>query len=339
VPALADVGSGGMLYLIARRLKGPGAGLLAAAFYLFNPASIFLTSIWGQWDSVSAFFLLAASWLLIRGSPEWSLPVLTYAVLIKPLLAAVVPLFVLGFVIRYLLPHLQAGSRVALEPMHRSVRRCCIGIAASMLVLLAVILPFSVGVPPFPTHWTLLGRLRFAASLYPFTTMNAFNLWFSPLAGDMNPDTRVFLFSLTYRLWGSILLAGMCLAVFLLYWKRRDDLAFLWAILGITFSTFVFATRMHERYLLPAVVFAALLAAVTPRLRWLFILVSATYLANLIWAYGLYPDVHSPLYLSTLQLFTYVVSLGNVALLLYALVRGYVRPALASVVSHAGRAP
>src|SRR3712207_7376899 len=42
---------------------------------VFNPGSIFLSSIWGQWDAVSALGALIALWLLMRGSPEWSLPV------------------------------------------------------------------------------------------------------------------------------------------------------------------------------------------------------------------------------------------------------------------------
>ena len=78
VPALADVGIGAMLYLLGRRFGGSRTGLLAATLFLFNPASIFLTSIWGQWDSVSALVVLIALWLLLRGKFEWSLPVLTY---------------------------------------------------------------------------------------------------------------------------------------------------------------------------------------------------------------------------------------------------------------------
>ena len=64
VPTLADVGIGVFLFLLGRRLAGPDAGLLAAALFVLNPASIFLTAIWGQWDSVSAALALIAVWLV-----------------------------------------------------------------------------------------------------------------------------------------------------------------------------------------------------------------------------------------------------------------------------------
>jgi hypothetical protein len=87
VPSIADTIIGLMLFLVARSFAGPRAGLLGAALFMFNPASIFLSATWGQWDSVSAAFMLVGLWLLLRGNPEWSLPFLTYASLIKPQLA------------------------------------------------------------------------------------------------------------------------------------------------------------------------------------------------------------------------------------------------------------
>ena len=92
VPTLADVGIGVFLFLLGRRLAGPDAGLLAAALFVLNPASIFLTAIWGQWDSVSAALALIAVWLVVRGDPAWALPPLAWAALIKPPFAALVPL-------------------------------------------------------------------------------------------------------------------------------------------------------------------------------------------------------------------------------------------------------
>src|SRR5215210_1915922 len=93
VPALADTAAAGQLFVIARRFAGPAAGLLAAALLLFNPGPIFLAGIWGQWDAVSAAVALLALWLYLRDRPEWAFPALTYAALIKPPLAALIPFF------------------------------------------------------------------------------------------------------------------------------------------------------------------------------------------------------------------------------------------------------
>ena len=88
VPALADVGAAFMLYLIGSRLWNRNAGRLAAVFVLLNPGSIFITSVWGQWDSVSTFFALLGLWLFLAGRLGWVLPALTYATLVKPQFAA-----------------------------------------------------------------------------------------------------------------------------------------------------------------------------------------------------------------------------------------------------------
>jgi hypothetical protein len=55
----------------------------------------------------------------------------------------------------------------------------------------------------------------------------------------------------------------------------------LWAALAITFSSFMLPTRIHERYLLPAVVLALLVGALVPTLRWVSAALSLTYLVNL----------------------------------------------------------
>src|SRR6185437_10044169 len=87
VPSLADVGIGFLFFLITRQLAGQRAGLLAAALYLFNPAPILVSGLWGQWDAVSAFAMVGGIWLILSGRPAWALPALTYASLVKPQLA------------------------------------------------------------------------------------------------------------------------------------------------------------------------------------------------------------------------------------------------------------
>jgi dolichyl-phosphate-mannose-protein mannosyltransferase len=324
VPALADVGIGAMLYLLGRRFGGPRAGLLAAALFLFNPASLFLTSIWGQWDSVSALVVLIALWLLLRGQFEWSLPVLTYAALIKPPFAALAPLFGLAFLLEQILPLTRrarpAAGQAPVEPLRRALRRAGIAVLSSLAVALAVLLPFGVGMPPLPTRWSLVERLSYAASIYKVSSVNAFTLW-ATIVGMREPDDQVFLFGLTYYTWGTLLFVVAYLAILLLYWRRNDRWALLWACLAIPFSLFMLPTRVHERYLFPAIVFAALLAAIAPRLRWLFAALSATYLVNLYYVYDLYYDALELRFLYSTNAVVILTSLLNVALLLYVLIR------------------
>jgi len=324
VPTLADVGVGAMLYLLSRRFGGSRTGLLAAMLFLFNPASIFLTSIWGQWDSVSALVVLIALWLLLRGKFEWSLPVLTYGALIKPPFAALAPLFGLAFLLEQVLPHTRwarfAIGRAPVEPLRRALRRAGIAVLASLAVALVVLLPFGVGMPPLPTRWSLVERLSYTASICKVSRVNALTLW-ATIVGLSEPDDQVFLFGLTYYAWGMSLFVVAYSAILLRYWRRNDRRALLWACLAITFSLFMLPTRVHERYLFPAIVFAALLAATAPRLRWLFAALSATYLVNLYYVYDLYYDALELRFLYSTNAVVILTSLLNVALLLYVLFR------------------
>ncbi len=330
VPAIADAGIGLLLYLIGRRLASPRAGLLAASLFTFNPGSLFLTGVWGQWDSVSACAALAALWLLLRGNTEWAFPVLTYAALIKPPFAALVPLFALVFLLRHVLPHTRWAAWS--EQPHSAARstdrgdallRGVIAVVGSALVVLAILFPFNIGVPPFPTRWTIAERLDFALNVYPNTTLNAFTLWW-PAVGNWKPDDQTFLLGLSARTCG-VLLVGAAYVVIMARlvhaWRRFGDRALVWACLATAIALFVLPTAMHERYLFPALPFAALLAAIVPRPRLLpfYALLSLTFFLNLYYVYDYYEEALGLQFLYDSNLVPVAASLLNVGLLLYVL--------------------
>jgi Gpi18-like mannosyltransferase len=288
VPALADVGIGLVLFLIARLFAGPRTGLIAAACFVLNPASIFLTATWGQWDSVSAFFMVVALLFLLRGAPEWSLPFLTYASLIKPQLAALFPLVALAWLRWAIFPPGDTTRAFRVPRSHRMVR-AGLGVASVPIIFSAVVLPFDVGVPPLSTRWTILDRVQVALDRFKATSLNAYNLWSVLAHGTRSrrvPDSRTFLLGLSYRQWGIGLLALAMLTVFALFWLRPSRAVALWAAFATMLSLFVLPTRVHERYLFPAFVLAVLGAVVIPALRWIGALLSLTYFANLVVVYA-----------------------------------------------------
>jgi hypothetical protein len=321
VPTLADVGIGVLLFLLGRRLAGPDAGLLAAALYLLNPASIFLTAIWGQWDSVSAALALIAVWLVIRGDPAWTLPPLTWAALIKPPFAALLPLDLLSFVWRHVVPHTRwGGTQSTTESLMASLGELALTAVICVLLARALLLPFDVGVGPLPARWDLLERLRYSLDLYPETSVNAFNLWATPLVGNREPDAQPLL-GVAVRTWGLALFGAAYLLILARYWRRPDARAFIWAAFAISFAAFMLPTRVHERYLLPAITLAALAAAVTPRLRWFFAALSVTFFANLYWVYDLSDRAFELEVVYQSEAVVLLVALVNVGLLAYTLTR------------------
>src|SRR3989304_5770901 len=92
---LADLGVSLLIYKfileISKKTKAATLGLL---FYLFNPVSIFLSSVWGQTDSLIAFMGLLSFYALYRGKIVLSLPLLFTSLYIKPNWGVFIPLYI-----------------------------------------------------------------------------------------------------------------------------------------------------------------------------------------------------------------------------------------------------
>jgi hypothetical protein len=147
--------------------------------------------------------------------------------------------------------------------------------------------------------------------------------------GFTRTDVAPWLLGLTYQGWGTLLLAAALGLILVQAWRWHSDRAVLWAALAMSFAIFMLPTRGRERYLLPALIFVAALAALAPRLRWLYVAITATYALNLYFIFGaLYAVPKPPLMFSSL-LFVQATSLVNVLLLIYVLVR--VLPVLSAV--------
>lgn len=325
VPVLADTATGLVLYLIGRDLAGPAIGRLTAAFYLFNPAPIFIASIWGQWDAVSSLPAMLALWFAARGKFQFALPALAYAALVKPQVGALAPLLALAYVRADLLPAIRrswGGSAwAAFGMLWRPVGRGLAAAALALAVVVAVAVPFGVGIPPLHTRWSLVDRMRIAWETHNRTSLNALTLWATPLAGNGLVDNRTFL-GLSERVWGEVLLVLAIVAILVRFWRWGGEKALVWAWLATNFALYVLPTRVHERYLLTTVVAAALAAGLAPRLRWFYLVLSGLFLGDLVAVYWLAHDVvsgpaplfapHNPLVivasLLCVALFVYVVS-------------------------------
>src|SRR5579862_5893259 len=57
---LADLGVGVLLFALVRRFAGSAWALGAAALYLLNPATIYISASWGQVDSIAGGMALLA---------------------------------------------------------------------------------------------------------------------------------------------------------------------------------------------------------------------------------------------------------------------------------------
>lgn len=281
-PIVADIAIGYVLYRLVRSWRGmrPDAerlGLIAAGIYVFNPVTWYDSAIWGQTDSIGTLVVLLSVAALIRGNAEGASILAILAALIKPQFG-VVALPVVGIVLlrRHLLRPGTMPQHEVLMPRairgwfehERGVWRLLSSAVAALIVLIALLLPFSLDIPGF------LRQMAETAGGYPYLSVNAYNPWSllgaggsSPLAfgGGWSSDTVGLLGPLPGLLIGAVLLAlGFLLGVVRLAWlDDRRSIIVVTLLLALGF--FMLPTRVHERYMFPIFAFLPLLAAVSRR--------------------------------------------------------------------------
>lgn len=228
-----DLVLGAVLFAFLARRGAPAAGLAAAALYLLNPAVILAGPVWGQVDSAGTLAYLGA--ILASGARRNGLAggLGILAVFFKPQFGLVLlPVLIVAAVRSY-------RSREA-GPLAWALS----GVAATWLI---------VG-GPLALHPLRYAELFSAtAGQQPFTSLHAFNPW-GLLTGFEMPDDRFVLI-------GAVLLV-LAITETLLTLRRGQDIANVLAVGALLVLAFYFLpTRVHERYLFPAM---ALLAPFAP---------------------------------------------------------------------------
>jgi dolichyl-phosphate-mannose--protein O-mannosyl transferase/Gpi18-like mannosyltransferase len=276
---IADLGVGVLLYAIVRRFAGLGMALGAAALYLLNPATIYISALWGQVDSISGGLALLGIYCLLRSDDPHSRKDVNwwivfgwlafgYSLLIKPQAAVLLPLFV---------------AFAFVDPQRRRERivASAVGAAVTLLLALAVTEPFHPGNPVAAFAW-LLNRYVYGSSVYPYNSVNAFNLW--SLRGNLwSPDYQNILFMPQY-VWGIVLVLAALALIVWRYAQDRTSQALLEGCAIASLAFFVLATRMHERYLFNGLLFTIACIPFGRRYLWGAIALSMVLFANLEYA-------------------------------------------------------
>ena len=337
VPAVTDAVIALLIFLIGRRLSTATAALVAVALYVFNPAAIFIGSVWTQWDSLSAMAGVGAIYLFLRGRPEYAIPAIVYACLIKPQIAVLGAFLGLAFLLVYIAPHIPALARWVREggpreSLNRSLARLGIGAGLSLAVFLIVALPFNIGLFPGMGAYTIWNRIDYALNVYQNTTLNAPTIW-GLLSANWADDTRQTALGLSYQATGTVLvvvaIAGIAWLT-LQAWRQFGYQALIWGMTAASFAAYMLPTRGHERYLFPTMVLTVLLVALLPRFVWLYAGITATFALNVYWVYSLYfpsetpriGPLHHPNFLELLSVINIVLLAATIAIGYALVVRG-----------------
>ncbi len=271
---IADILNAWLIFKILEGRVSQRTAYRAAIIYAFNPITFFVSAIWGQMDAVLLSAMLGAIYFMLKNRLVPAILLTALAVLIKPQGLFLVP------------------AIVATQWYRHSIGKWLLGIVGGIVGGWALILPFTV---LSAKHPGFLGPVTFmwekmmaTAGTYPYSSVNAFNLWMPTKMWQ--PDSRLFL-NIEHRYVGLALLVGTIGLVFWSVYKNRAQMraskvALVAAI--VLLACFLLPTRMHERYLFPAVGMLALASAFNRNVRWNYYAFSATALINILYAYFLY---------------------------------------------------
>jgi dolichyl-phosphate-mannose-protein mannosyltransferase len=268
------------------KARAPVRPLVAAAV-LFNPAVFAVSAVWGQIDSIPTLFLLSGMLLLFTGprTLRWEIAaflLFALSVAVKPQAVFVLPVLLYALYRRHL--RRRRGRQLAAGALSIGA------IGAASLGLWAVS-GLAFGLDPVE----LFRFNRSWAALYPYTSVNAFNLWgvFGLLwRHDSSGDQVVRVAGITAYHAGWLL---FLLGVAVVLWRvdralaRGADEARVYsaATFALGVVAFVVLTRMHERYLFFSLLCLAPLVFVR-RLRYGYVALSALYFLNLWYAFSYY---------------------------------------------------
>ena len=182
-------------------------------------------------ESVAAAAFLACAWAWVRGRDAWSGVLFGLGVLTKPQYAPAAAVLVWG-----------------LGGLRRDRVTWALAGCGAVVALGSVLFATSA--------WQLARLLRSASATYPYGSVNALNVWY--LAGlNWKPDaTRVL--GLPAHVWGLVLVAAYTAWVVRQAAGRKEVPLAALAASAASLGLFVFATRMHERYLFFALPLALL---------------------------------------------------------------------------------
>ncbi|MBQ8617163.1 MAG: phospholipid carrier-dependent glycosyltransferase [Clostridia bacterium] len=235
VPIFCDILLALVVFYATDRVVNRKAALGMAALIALNPAFVIAGACWGQIDAFLCVMLCVMLLLARQGKWQFAIPVFALAVLSKPQAGLLAPLgvFALG---RDVFRHKEARKSAA------------IGIALGLAATAVIVLPFS---PNQDSIFWIVDKYVETLSSYAYATLSTGNLMFL-LGGNWTPNETVLFGSVTYGVLGGVLMAlSFAFGVFV-YLRGRDRKRLILSSAVTLQLIFVLGSKMHERYILPA---------------------------------------------------------------------------------------
>ncbi len=239
VPIACDAAMAVILYAAAKRRLGEKKALGLSLLLAFNPAFVIAGSCWGQIDAVLTVLIMLFLLYAQEGRWQLAIPVFALAVLAKPQAGLLAPLGVAALV----------KELLSKENRSRAVKSIGLGVGIGLAVTALIVIPFSIHQEsPF---W-LVDKYMETLGSYDYATLSTGNLMFL-MGGNWTQNTSKALFGLTFGQLGMGLMALSFAAGIAVYLRGRGRSRLMLSSALTLQLLFCLGTKMHERYILPAI--------------------------------------------------------------------------------------
>ena len=303
---LADLGIVWLIYLFAKKIapKNKKLHLLSLSLFLFNPIVFYNSAFWGQIDAIPIFFVLWSIYILMYSKRYLTSAVLfTVSLLVKPTILIFLPIYLIFFINKF-------GWLNFLKSF----------LVSNALFLLFFIPFLSNQMSALSGYKIYFEKILLTQSL-PYTTNSAYNFWAITTKIQQIKDSSSFLFNISYQFWGLLFTGLFFLFIIYLFLKKEGKISSPYNSLFLSsFVSFLFLTKMHERYIILILPFLLISSIKNRKLIFWFVAISIIGFLNM---YQSWPVPKLEIVLSMLNNY-YIygfLSLLNILIFLYLLFR------------------
>ena len=302
MPAIiCDIATGFVIYRIADKRFGNARASLISALYLFNPAVVMNSAIWGQVDSIYTLLAVAMLYFVSEKQMIKSYFMFALCIFVKPQAFIFMPVMIFGIIENVFLPKFDS---------QKFVKNLIWGLGAiAMIFILA--LPFGLG--------NVIEQYKSTLASYPYMTVNAFNLW-----GALGKNW-VQLTTATSVI-GYIFLVLIVAYSTYLFFKSKSKAKYYFTGAVLSLATYMLSVKMHDRYAFPTMIML-LLAFVEARDAKgfaLYVLNSAAQFFNVAWVLFIYEQDINKYFVSPVIKVASVINIVIFAFMIFIAQKQYV---------------
>lgn len=251
-----------LLYKFPQYLSPKKLLLLPSIFFAFLPPFWYSSSLWGQTDSIYAFFMLGAFYLLHRKKLLLCAVLYCLAVLTKPTCLFALPVFLFWW-------FRQAKLKTIIS-----------AVFINFLVIIVLYLPFH---PQNLLGWLIAFYKHSLGGQLSYITANAFNFWALIFGFKDVPEQTLFLGLPAYII-GNVLFLLILAACIVYLYVRREVVNFKTLLISasfVSFAAFMLLPRMHDRYFYPVLILLLPLVGLDKKIRFLVLALAMIHFINL----------------------------------------------------------